>query len=67
MTLILITEDGRKMIFDSGNSLRMAMEYIANNPIETIVIGDIEAYNVLWEKQFKAVTVMPTTFGQEKP
>lgn len=65
MILILINEDGAKKIYDESAPLRFVIDYIAKNNIETIVVGETRQGRVEWEKQFRAVTVMPSQFGKK--
>lgn len=38
---------------------------IRTGKVETIVVGEVnEAGEVLWEKQFSEVTVLPSSFGK---
>lgn len=62
---VLIDENGNVRRFDEHASLYMVIDYIENLDIETIVVGETSAAKVTWEKQFKAVTVMPSGFGRE--
>lgn len=64
MTIIVITEDGQKLFFDGVDSILHLAERIKRYDVEVIVVGGINADGSMWEKQFKPVTVMPTTFGQ---
>lgn len=66
MKIIVIADDGQKIQFDDTNSLRSLMEYIKRSDVETIVVGEVDANGVVWEKQFKPVTVMPSNWGEVK-
>lgn len=66
MKIIVIADDGQKIQFDGTNSLRSLMEYIKRSDVETIVVGEVDANGVVWEKQFKPVTVMPSNWGEVK-
>jgi hypothetical protein len=65
MVIVLVYENGKKKIFDASVPLRVILSHIQNNDIETIVVGETSADAEKWEKQFKAVTVMPSGFGKE--
>lgn len=66
MILILKMEDGRTVTIDKQASVLSLISAIKKNEVETIVVGDVKGKNVLWEKQFNAVAVVPTDFGKRK-
>lgn len=64
MILMLKMEDGTTKTCDTNAPTWAFLRDIQNNPVETIVAGDVKGKKVLWEKQFNAVDVMPTDFGK---
>ncbi len=65
MKTIIMTENGEMLAFGENHSIVGMMRYIKDNDVEVIVIGEVDgAGNIVWEKQFKPVTVMPASFGQ---
>jgi len=66
MKIIVIADDGQKIQFDDTNSLRSLMEYIKRSDVYVIVVGEVDANGVVWEKQFKPVTVIPSNWGEVK-
>jgi len=66
MKIIVIADDGQKIQFDDTNSLRSLMEYIKRSDVYVIVVGEVDANGVVWEKQFKPVTVIPSGWGEVK-
>ena len=65
MILILVHEDGTKDQFGIGDSVESVIRAIYRSEVATIVVGEVANGVVLWEKQFGAMTVMPTEL--EKP
>jgi hypothetical protein len=66
MKLFLIYEDEVKREFSIDAPVRYLIDVIRKGEVETIVFGDVKDDEVVWEKQFSAVTVMPTSFGKVK-
>jgi hypothetical protein len=66
MMIILVMEDGSsKQIGD--HSLVVSLErLISREDVKTIVFGELQGDKVAWEKQFEAVTVIPSSFGKPK-
>lgn len=65
MILTLIDEDGEEESFAERDPLRSLVAHLKQHDVETIVVGEIDGDgNVIWEKQFSAVTVMPSSFGK---
>lgn len=72
MILILKMEDGSTKEFGMGSFVGEFVKAIrdagGDSEVATIIAGDVtrgSAATVLWEKQFTAVTVMPSSFGQK--
>jgi hypothetical protein len=66
MKLFLILEDHTVREFGIGDSVQSLIRAIKREDVKTIVAGDKQGKTVLWEKQFNAVTVLPTDFGKGK-
>jgi hypothetical protein len=64
MILILVMEDGTTRQMKTENSIATLIRAVEKSAVETIVFGDVGGGVVHWEKQFKAVDVMPTSFGK---
>lgn len=64
MKLFLIMVDGSRKEFGIGDSTQSIINAVRRNDVEVIVFGEVKDVNVVWEKQFKPVTVMPTSFGK---
>ena len=68
LVLQLLTEDGHKISFMPFDTIRQLATAIDFNAVDTIVVGELDAGTgkVAWEKQFSAVTVMPSEFGARR-
>lgn len=66
MILILKMDDGTTKACDTNAPTWAFIRDIQNNPIETIVVGDVKGTKVLWEKHFNAADVVPSDFGKKK-
>lgn len=66
MVFILIMEDGTQKEFGIGNSVQLLIRVIERDDVERIVVGNVVNGKVKWEKQFEAVTVMPSSFGESR-
>ena len=65
MILLLVYEDGTKDQFGIGDSVQSVIRAIRWNEVATIVVGEVAKDKaVVWEKQFSALTVMPTEFAK---
>jgi len=65
--IVLIDNEGNKSIRDLSISPLFLFKLIQHGNIETIAFGEVdEVDGVVWEKQFKQVTVMPSDFGGSK-
>lgn len=65
--LRLIYEDGD---IHAGNFVNLPTSNLVSvlrfSKVETIVVGEVDSDGkVIWEKQFSAVTVMPSSFGKQ--
>jgi len=59
MKMFLIMEDGSKLSFDRGDSFYRILTAIRDNKVKAIVCGDVLDKQVVWEKQFTAVDILP--------
>lgn len=67
MILKLIDADGQEENFGMRDLLASVVSHLKLNDVETIVVGEVDGEGkVIWEKQFSAVTVMPTEFGKAR-
>jgi hypothetical protein len=65
MILILINHNGTASRFDETDPLRVVLDYIKHNNIETVVAGEFLNNGAIdWEEQFKLALVMPGEFGK---
>lgn len=68
MILILKMEDGTTEDFGRGDFIGQLVRAVRDNKVETIIVGDVSkgrVRQVLWEKQFQSVVVVPSDFGKK--
>ena len=67
MILLLVYEDGTKDQFGIGDSVQSVIRAIYRHDVQTVVVGEVAKDGaVVWEKQFSAMTVMPTEFAKPR-
>lgn len=66
LVLALKMEDGSIRKIDPTRPIASLLSVLESNDVETIIAGQVGKKSTDWEKQFQAVTVMPSSFGKRE-